>query len=106
MSLSNFFPPVISQCARVWIPDAEEVWKSAELTKDYKNGDTSLYLMLEDETVRMNRRAVCGRISLSLFIFRLLSALLVVSLSLCFKDASHCWVSLAAITFTISALHK
>uniref|UniRef100_A0A671YTG8 Myosin VA n=1 Tax=Sparus aurata TaxID=8175 RepID=A0A671YTG8_SPAAU len=35
-------------CARVWIPDAEEVWKSAELTKDYKNGDASLQLMLED----------------------------------------------------------
>ncbi|XP_073320920.1 unconventional myosin-Va [Pagrus major] len=37
-----------TKCARVWIPDAEEVWKSAELTKDYKNGDTSLQLMLED----------------------------------------------------------
>nr|XP_043886357.1 unconventional myosin-Va isoform X2 [Solea senegalensis] len=36
--------------ARVWIPDAEEVWKSAELTKDYKNGDTSLQLLLEDGT--------------------------------------------------------
>ncbi|XP_008281237.1 unconventional myosin-Va isoform X1 [Stegastes partitus] len=36
------------QCARVWIPDTEEVWKSAELTKDYKNGDASLQLMLED----------------------------------------------------------
>ncbi|XP_028257129.1 unconventional myosin-Va isoform X7 [Parambassis ranga] len=36
------------QCARVWIPDTEEVWKSAELTKDYKNGDPSLHLMLED----------------------------------------------------------
>ncbi|XP_061734089.1 unconventional myosin-Va isoform X2 [Nerophis ophidion] len=34
--------------ARVWIPDVEEVWKSAELTKDYKNGDASLQLMLED----------------------------------------------------------
>uniref|UniRef100_A0A669BT84 Unconventional myosin-Va n=1 Tax=Oreochromis niloticus TaxID=8128 RepID=A0A669BT84_ORENI len=34
--------------ARVWIPDAEEVWKSAELTKDYKSGDVSLQLMLED----------------------------------------------------------
>ncbi|KAG7242516.1 hypothetical protein INR49_020229 [Caranx melampygus] len=38
------------QCARVWIPDADEVWKSAELTKDYKNGDASLQLMLEDGT--------------------------------------------------------
>ncbi|KAJ8417122.1 hypothetical protein AAFF_G00283490 [Aldrovandia affinis] len=36
--------------ARVWIPDAEEVWKSAELTKDYKQGDTTLHLQLEDET--------------------------------------------------------
>uniref|UniRef100_A0A8D3CL68 Myosin VA n=1 Tax=Scophthalmus maximus TaxID=52904 RepID=A0A8D3CL68_SCOMX len=36
--------------ARVWIPDAEEVWKSAELNKDYKNGDASLVLMLEDGT--------------------------------------------------------
>uniref|UniRef100_A0A7N6BCI0 Unconventional myosin-Va n=1 Tax=Anabas testudineus TaxID=64144 RepID=A0A7N6BCI0_ANATE len=34
--------------ARVWIPDAEEVWKSAELTKDYKNDDASLQLLLED----------------------------------------------------------
>ncbi|XP_036951177.1 unconventional myosin-Va isoform X3 [Acanthopagrus latus] len=37
-----------TKCARVWIPDAEEVWKSAELIKDYKNGDASLQLMLED----------------------------------------------------------
>ncbi|CAG00832.1 unnamed protein product [Tetraodon nigroviridis] len=36
--------------ARVWIPDAEEVWRSAELTKDYKNGDASLQLLLEDGT--------------------------------------------------------
>uniref|UniRef100_M4AV36 Unconventional myosin-Va n=1 Tax=Xiphophorus maculatus TaxID=8083 RepID=M4AV36_XIPMA len=39
------------QSARVWIPDAEEVWKSAELTKDYKNDDASLQLMLEDGTL-------------------------------------------------------
>ncbi|XP_068455850.1 unconventional myosin-Va isoform X1 [Clinocottus analis] len=37
-----------TKCARVWIPDAEEVWKSAELIKDYKNGDSSLQLMLDD----------------------------------------------------------
>nr|XP_057944985.1 unconventional myosin-Va isoform X3 [Doryrhamphus excisus] len=37
-----------TKSARVWIPDVEEVWKSAELTKDYKNGDSSLQLMLED----------------------------------------------------------
>uniref|UniRef100_A0A4W5PGV8 Myosin VA n=1 Tax=Hucho hucho TaxID=62062 RepID=A0A4W5PGV8_9TELE len=34
--------------ARVWIPDAEEVWKSAELTKNYKHGDSTLHLTLED----------------------------------------------------------
>ncbi|KAM9766188.1 unconventional myosin-Va isoform 2-T2 [Menidia menidia] len=39
-----------TKSARVWIPDAEEVWKSAELIKDYKNGDASLQLMLEDGT--------------------------------------------------------
>uniref|UniRef100_A0A7N6BSE8 Unconventional myosin-Va n=1 Tax=Anabas testudineus TaxID=64144 RepID=A0A7N6BSE8_ANATE len=38
----------LSVSARVWIPDAEEVWKSAELTKDYKNDDASLQLLLED----------------------------------------------------------
>lgn len=55
-----FFCFPLSQCARVWIPDAEEVWKSAELTKDYKNGDASLQLMLEDGKVRMDRRGVLG----------------------------------------------
>uniref|UniRef100_A0A8C2K859 Unconventional myosin-Vb n=1 Tax=Cyprinus carpio TaxID=7962 RepID=A0A8C2K859_CYPCA len=35
---------------RVWIPDPEEVWKSAEIIKDYKEGDTVLHLKLEDET--------------------------------------------------------
>uniref|UniRef100_H3CXZ8 Myosin VA n=1 Tax=Tetraodon nigroviridis TaxID=99883 RepID=H3CXZ8_TETNG len=39
-----------TKTARVWIPDAEEVWRSAELTKDYKNGDASLQLLLEDGT--------------------------------------------------------
>uniref|UniRef100_A0A452EX67 Unconventional myosin-Vb n=1 Tax=Capra hircus TaxID=9925 RepID=A0A452EX67_CAPHI len=37
---------------RVWIPDPDEVWRSAELTKDYKEGDKSLQLRLEDETVQ------------------------------------------------------
>ncbi|XP_062860893.1 unconventional myosin-Va isoform X1 [Trichomycterus rosablanca] len=34
--------------ARVWIPDPEDVWRSAELTKDYKQADTVLHLQLED----------------------------------------------------------
>ncbi|XP_061602373.1 unconventional myosin-Va isoform X2 [Cololabis saira] len=39
-----------TKSARVWIPDAEDVWKSAELTRDYKHGDATLHLMLEDAT--------------------------------------------------------
>uniref|UniRef100_A0A673KVI9 Unconventional myosin-Vb-like n=1 Tax=Sinocyclocheilus rhinocerous TaxID=307959 RepID=A0A673KVI9_9TELE len=39
---------------RVWIPDPEDVWKSAEIIKDYKEGDPVLNLKLEDETVRVN----------------------------------------------------
>uniref|UniRef100_A0A8C1DSI8 Unconventional myosin-Vb n=1 Tax=Cyprinus carpio carpio TaxID=630221 RepID=A0A8C1DSI8_CYPCA len=35
---------------RVWIPDPEEVWKPAEIIKDYKEGDTVLHLKLEDES--------------------------------------------------------
>ncbi|XP_042328382.1 unconventional myosin-Va isoform X5 [Sceloporus undulatus] len=34
--------------ARIWIPDSEVVWKSAELVKDYKPGDKVLHLQLED----------------------------------------------------------
>ncbi|XP_019488599.1 PREDICTED: unconventional myosin-Vb, partial [Hipposideros armiger] len=37
---------------RVWIPDPDDVWRSAELTKDYKEGDKSLQLRLEDGTIR------------------------------------------------------
>ncbi|XP_072004307.1 unconventional myosin-Vc isoform X1 [Engystomops pustulosus] len=33
---------------RVWIPDTDEVWKSAEITKDLKIGDNVLHLRLED----------------------------------------------------------
>lgn len=56
-----FFLSWLSQCARVWIPDIEEVWKSAELTKDYKNGDASLQLMLEDGKV--SRESSCCYLS-------------------------------------------
>ncbi|MGH0139685.1 UNVERIFIED_CONTAM: hypothetical protein FKN15_036854 [Acipenser sinensis] len=35
---------------RVWIPDPEEVWKAAEIIKDYKEGDPILHLKLEDES--------------------------------------------------------
>ncbi|XP_040120408.1 unconventional myosin-Vb isoform X1 [Oryx dammah] len=48
MSVSELY----SQYTRVWIPDPDEVWCSAELTKDYKEGDKSLQLRLEDETIQ------------------------------------------------------
>ncbi|KAM7392264.1 hypothetical protein PAMA_007401 [Pampus argenteus] len=35
---------------RVWIPDSEDVWKAAEITRDYKEGESVLHLKLEDET--------------------------------------------------------
>uniref|UniRef100_A0A670K6N2 Unconventional myosin-Va n=1 Tax=Podarcis muralis TaxID=64176 RepID=A0A670K6N2_PODMU len=37
-----------SSYARIWIPDPEVVWKSAELVKDYKSGDKVLHLRVED----------------------------------------------------------
>uniref|UniRef100_A0A8C6ATY3 Unconventional myosin-Vb n=1 Tax=Monodon monoceros TaxID=40151 RepID=A0A8C6ATY3_MONMO len=50
--LNLFSSLLIFQCTRVWIPDPDEVWRSAELTKDYKEGEKSLQLQLEDETIR------------------------------------------------------
>ncbi|XP_054476812.1 unconventional myosin-Vc [Anoplopoma fimbria] len=35
---------------RVWIPDAEHVWKSAEILRDFHFGDNLLELLLEDGT--------------------------------------------------------
>ncbi|XP_028318179.1 unconventional myosin-Vb isoform X5 [Gouania willdenowi] len=46
MSVNELF----TQRTRVWIPDQQEVWKAAEITKDYKEGQTVLHLRLEDET--------------------------------------------------------
>ncbi|XP_041794286.1 unconventional myosin-Va-like isoform X2 [Chelmon rostratus] len=39
-----------SKHARVWLPDAAEVWKSAELIKDYTPGDLTLTVQLDDGT--------------------------------------------------------
>ncbi|KAM9496362.1 unconventional myosin-Vc [Clarias gariepinus] len=33
---------------RVWVPDAEQVWRSAEILRDYTPGDPALHLQLED----------------------------------------------------------
>uniref|UniRef100_A0A671VMH3 Myosin VC n=1 Tax=Sparus aurata TaxID=8175 RepID=A0A671VMH3_SPAAU len=39
-----------SEYNRVWIPDAEHVWKSAEIMRDFQSGDNVLELLLEDGT--------------------------------------------------------
>ncbi|PWA30523.1 hypothetical protein CCH79_00015367 [Gambusia affinis] len=39
---------------RVWIPDEGQVWKSAEITKDFHSGDNVLELLLEDGTVHLH----------------------------------------------------
>lgn len=59
-----YCPFCTPQTARVWIPDTEEVWRSAELTKDYNNGDSSLQLLLEDGTVRTE-----SPVSFALFLY-------------------------------------
>ncbi|XP_026862383.2 unconventional myosin-Vb [Electrophorus electricus] len=46
MSVNELF----TKYTRVWIPDPEEVWKPAEIIKDYKEGDPILHLRLEDES--------------------------------------------------------
>lgn len=43
--------PDVPQYNRVWIPDAEHVWKSAEITRDFHSGDDVLELLFEDGTV-------------------------------------------------------
>ncbi|KAM9841203.1 unconventional myosin-Vb [Aulostomus maculatus] len=35
---------------RVWIPDATDVWKAAEITRDYREGEAVLHLRLEDDS--------------------------------------------------------
>ncbi|KAL4617287.1 unconventional myosin-Vb isoform X3 [Arapaima gigas] len=46
MSVNELF----TKYTRVWIPDPEDVWRSAEIIKDYKEGDPILHLKLEDES--------------------------------------------------------
>ncbi|XP_069557027.1 unconventional myosin-Vb isoform X1 [Brachyistius frenatus] len=45
---ANYYP--YSEFTRVWIPDPDDVWKAAEITRDYKEGEAVLHLRLEDET--------------------------------------------------------
>ncbi|XP_031688697.1 LOW QUALITY PROTEIN: unconventional myosin-Vc-like [Oncorhynchus kisutch] len=46
MALSELY----TKYNRVWIPDAEHVWKSAEILRDFKPGDEALELQLDDGT--------------------------------------------------------
>ncbi|XP_027019678.2 unconventional myosin-Va [Tachysurus fulvidraco] len=41
-------PSLYTKFARVWIPDSQEVWRCAQLTTDYRPGDTALQLQLQD----------------------------------------------------------
>ncbi|XP_014875925.1 unconventional myosin-Vc-like, partial [Poecilia latipinna] len=50
MALSELY----TKYNRVWIPDEEQVWKSAEITKDFHSGDNVLELLLEDGTVHLH----------------------------------------------------
>ncbi|KAI7812222.1 unconventional myosin-Va, partial [Triplophysa rosa] len=43
-------PELYSKFARIWIPDTAEVWRSADLTADYRPVDNVLHLQLEDGT--------------------------------------------------------
>ncbi|XP_070707241.1 unconventional myosin-Vb [Pempheris klunzingeri] len=44
----DYYP--YAKYTRVWIPDPEDVWRAAEITRDYKEGESVLHLKLEDET--------------------------------------------------------
>ncbi|XP_078142481.1 unconventional myosin-Vb isoform X1 [Centroberyx gerrardi] len=48
--MRNAFIMFVLQFTRVWIPDPEDVWKAAEITRDYKEGEPVLHLKLEDES--------------------------------------------------------
>ncbi|XP_043980326.1 unconventional myosin-Vc isoform X2 [Gambusia affinis] len=50
MALSELY----TKYNRVWIPDEGQVWKSAEITKDFHSGDNVLELLLEDGTVHLH----------------------------------------------------
>ncbi|XP_032624082.1 unconventional myosin-Vb isoform X1 [Chelonoidis abingdonii] len=47
MSVSELY----TKYTKVWIPDPDEVWRSGEIIKDYKEGDKSLHLKFEDDTI-------------------------------------------------------
>lgn len=51
VELNLFVCVFVLQYTRVWIPDPEDVWRAAEIIKDYKEGEPILHLKLEDESV-------------------------------------------------------
>uniref|UniRef100_A0A6Q2Z5V9 Uncharacterized protein n=1 Tax=Esox lucius TaxID=8010 RepID=A0A6Q2Z5V9_ESOLU len=49
MALSELY----TKYNRVWIPDPEHVWKSAEILRDFRPGDETLELQLEDASPQL-----------------------------------------------------
>uniref|UniRef100_A0A4W3J2W7 Myosin VB n=1 Tax=Callorhinchus milii TaxID=7868 RepID=A0A4W3J2W7_CALMI len=47
---------------KVWIPDPEDVWKSAEIVKNYREEDEHLHLQLEDGMVIGYHPRICGNV--------------------------------------------
>uniref|UniRef100_A0A4W3IQ09 Myosin VB n=1 Tax=Callorhinchus milii TaxID=7868 RepID=A0A4W3IQ09_CALMI len=45
------FSALVWMFTKVWIPDPEDVWKSAEIVKNYREEDEHLHLQLEDGMV-------------------------------------------------------
>ncbi|XP_056146233.1 unconventional myosin-Vb, partial [Lampris incognitus] len=43
--------PLYCKFTRVWIPDPEDVWRAAEITHDYQEGEPVLHLRLEDDSL-------------------------------------------------------
>lgn len=44
----------------MWIPDHVEVWRAAEITRGYREGDAVLHLRLEDGSVRLELCSPAG----------------------------------------------
>jgi hypothetical protein len=40
---------------RVWIPDADKVWKPAQVYENYKQNDKKIKLIFEDESVSVDK---------------------------------------------------
>lgn len=54
--------PVVLRCScllqynRVWVADPQQVWRSAEITRDFRPGDSALELRLESGSVSIGKK--------------------------------------------------